>query len=172
MITNPKGIDLPIQQMQNLFVKHLWPSINATKKGYYHRVFRNNRRGEQIPEIYVGNGEYKDVLFDDFLSAQIWFDVAERTDSLSSGQIVRDCGVVVIVNLNEIYPSLTHRCEEEVHFDVMRVLNRMPKVFEQTGITTGMAAFGNFNTTPLKHADMNPWHVFRFDCKIHYSLNC
>lgn len=172
MIINPKGIDRPIQEMQQLFAAHLWGSLSPSKKGYYHRVFANGRRGEAIPEIYTGNGEYNEVLFDDMLSAQLWFDVADSTESLANGQIVQGCGIVVIVNLKDIYPTLAHRAEEESHLSVQKVLSRMPREFELIGITTGLNAFGQYNTDKLKYPNMHPWHVFRFDCKIHYSLTC
>lgn len=173
MIDDPKGIDRPIQEMQQLFEANLWTFISATKKQFNHRVFRNERKGLLIPEIKIdGSDEYEEVEFDDRLTVLSWFNVAEATDSYHLGQINHSAGIFFAVNLEELYPSLSHRAVEESHLEVQRILLKRSGEFEITGITTGAAAYGDFDIENLKSYNMQPWHVFRFDCNVKYSLNC
>ena len=58
MITNPVGIDAPIQTLQAQFLAKLF-----TGKTYqsYGRAFLNEKNGT-IPEVYTGANEYQEVL--------------------------------------------------------------------------------------------------------------
>ena len=173
MITNPVGIDAPIQDMQQLFIDELWTSISDDKKQYHHRVFNNPKDGKNRPEVLKdGTVKYDEVKFNNRLSVLSWFDVSDSTDSYNLGQINQDVGVFFAVNLNDVYPSLSHRSVEEVHLDAQKILLKRSGEFEITGITTGAEAYGNFSTENLKAFNMQPWHVFRFDCNVKYSLNC
>ena len=172
MIDNPKGIDLPIQEMQQLFIDNLWPDIDISKKEFNHRVFANQRDGITIPEVLVKNNDYKEVRFCDRLDVLSWFEVSQSTDSYQLGQIQQTVGVFFAVNLKKLYPDLSHRAVEESHLDVQKVLLKRSGEFEITGILTGEAAYGDYDTSGLKRYNMQPWHVFRFNCNVKYSLNC
>lgn len=175
MIINPKGIDLPIQEMQQLFINNLWPTIDAIDKEHYHRVFKNTRGDDDsvYPGVLKeGYRDYVNVEFDDKLSVLSWFDVSNKTDSYQLGQASQDVGVFFAVNLKKLYPTLDHRAVEEAHLDVQKILLKRPSEFGIEGIITGMEAYGDFETTKLEASDMQPWHVFRFDCKVKYFLTC
>jgi hypothetical protein len=174
MIQEPKGIDLPIQEMQQLFIANLWPDTDASKKEFNHRVFGNLDKEDNLyPETFIDNTkDYKRVKFNDNLYSLSWFDVSDTTDSYQLGQIEQSVGVFFAVNLAKLYPALTHRAVEESHLAVQRILLKRSGEFEITGITTGAAAYGDFDITNLKDYNMQPWHVFRFDCNVKYSLNC
>lgn len=172
MIDNPKGIDRPIQEMQQLFIDKLWTNIDASKKEFNHRVFRNVRNGDLIPEVYDGSNEYKEVKFNDNLDVLSWFDVDDSTNSINGEQVNQNVGVFFAVNLKKLYPLLSHRAVEESHVAVRKVLKLRSSEFEITGLVTGLAAYGDFNTDNLKHPDMQPWHVFRFNCNVSFTLNC
>jgi hypothetical protein len=173
MIDTPKGIDRPIQEMQQLFVDNLWTDIDISKKSFNHRVFKNkDRNGNDIPQIYKGNREYRNVSFNDRVDVLSWFDVSDNTNSYNLGQVTQDVGVFFAVKLDKLYTSLAHRAIEESHLDVQKILLKRPKEFEITGITTGAAAYGDFSTENLKTFNMQPWHVFRFNCNVSFTLNC
>lgn len=172
MILDPKGIDLPIQEMQQLFIDNLWQNVDVSKKQFNHRVYSNVRRDNVIPEIYIGGNEYQEVKFNDNLHVLSWFDVSDTTDSYRLGQVNQSVGVFFAINLDKLYTELTHRAIEESHIEVQKVLLKRASEFEITGITTGKQAYGDFSTENLKAFNMQPWHVFRFDCNVKYSLNC
>lgn len=172
MINDRKGIDLPISDMQDLFNKHLWTDFNTE---YNHRVFANEKNGNVIPQVYLGKSnkkEYKDVRFDDRLDALCWFDVSNNTNSYNLGQITQEVGVFFAVNLGKLFPDITHRAVEESHLAVQQILKKRPTDWEITGITTNTPAYGDYFTDNLKAFNMQPWHVFRFECNVKYLLNC
>jgi len=173
MIAKPIGIDLPIQQMQQLFINNLWPTIDTQDKMFYQRVFRNERNGNLYPEVLIeGTNDYQEVEFDDRLSALCWFDVANETNSYDLGQINQNVGIFFAVNLSVLYPTLSHRAIEEAHLDVQKIITKRIGEWNIQGIITNMDAYGDFSTDRLMPSNMQPWHVFRFDCNLKYSLNC
>jgi len=174
MIDSPVGIDFPIQEMQQLFIANLWPNIPTAKKEFNHRVFSNeDKDGNDYPEVLIsGTNDYRRVKFDDRLSVLSWFDVADNTDSYNLGQINHSVGVFFAVNLKDLYPTLPHRATEEAHLEVQEILLKRSGEFEVTGIKRRSEAYGEYSTENLKAFNMQPWHVFRFDCDVKYSLNC
>ena len=171
MIDNPIGIDAPIQELQELFIDELWTDIAADKKQFNHRVFRNlDRNGNLIPEIIVsGSNEYEEVKFNDSLTALSWFDVSDTPTSFDGGQSTREVGIFFAVNLTEIYPNLDHRAVEEVHRDVLELLDSSNV---QGDAITGEAAYGDFSVDNLKRYNMQPWHVFRIPYLMQYTIDC
>lgn len=172
MIEKPVGIDYELQEMQKMFIASLWPDISTAKKQFNHRVFSNIRDGEKVPEIYVKNGEYQEVLFDDRLSALSWFDVsdtAETYDRTCYNQVV---GLFFLVNLNNLYPTMAHRAVEEAHLAVQKIIMKRPTSFRITSLITGESAYGDYDTSKLRFPNMQPWHVFKFVCTVNYELNC
>lgn len=166
MINNPVGIDYPIQEIQQIFIDELWTDYNAL---FNHRVFKNrDRNGNSIPEIYVKNREYKEVLFDDRVDVISWFDVNEESNSFDGGQFTQVVGIFFAVNLGVLYPDLEHRAVEESHRDVLNLLDQS----QVTGIITNLPAYGDYYTDKLKRFNMQPWHVFRINYLMQYSVNC
>lgn len=176
MISNPKGIDRPIQEMQQLFIDKLWTNIDMSKKQFNHRVFKNYnpKNGLIYPGLHVnGTRDYKNVVFDDKLTVLSWFDVANETNSVDGEQVTQNVGVFFAVNLVELYPNLFHRTEEEAHVDVRKIMKLRASEFQIQGIVTNREAYGDFDTIPeIQKYNMNPWHVFRLNCNLSFTLNC
>lgn len=167
MITDPKGIDAPIQDIQQIFIDELWTNVASDKKQFNGRVFGNLINEVLTPEVHVsGTNDYKSVKFNDKLSALSWFDVNNETVSFNAGQVVQNVGIFFAVNLKDIYPTLSHRAVEEVHTDVIKLLDKA----EVKGIITGESAYGDFDIKNLKHPNMQPWHIFRIDYTMKYNL--
>ncbi len=170
MITNPVGIDRPIQEMQQLFIANLWTGFNCQ---FNHRVFGNYNEKKLIPFILVdGTDRYVEVLFNDRVDALGWFDVSDRTKSIDGTQVSQDVGIFFAVNLKKVYPLLAHRAVEEAHKDALMQIKKRPIKFEILGLETGEAAYGDFDTDNLIKYNMQPWHVFRYNCNVKYSFNC
>jgi hypothetical protein len=177
MIDNPKGIDKPIQEMQQLFDANLWTNIQSEKKRFYHRVWRNKKRNKEgtliiRPEVLDRANNYKEVKFDKRLDVLSWFDVSPTTNSFDGEQITQDVGIFFAVNLKSLYPDLTHRAVEEAHTDVRKVIKKRASKFNISVLSMGEDAFGDFTDDGLRDYDMQPWHVFRFDCNVSFTLNC
>ena len=165
MIENPKGIDYPIQELQQLFIDELWTVANCD---YFHRVFRNTRDGKLIPEVFIGGNSYNEVKFNDRKDVISWFDVSDETNSYDGGQVSQNVGVFFAVNVKKLYPTLTHRAVEEAHGDVLNLL----RGYDISGIVTGERAYGDYDISNLKNYNMQPWHVFRINIVLNYGINC
>jgi len=174
MIQDPKGIDLPIQEMQCLFDDNLWHHVGTDKKRFYHRVFKNPKDGIIRPEVFteIGNN-YKEVKFDKRLTVLSWFDVSETQDNYIPGQNEKEVGIFFAVNLTELYPTLSHRAVEESHIDVAKVVLMHPSfIMPFNSIVERELAYGDFDTSNLKGYNMQPWHVFRINCNVIYNVKC
>jgi len=167
MIQDPKGIDAPIQDVQEIFIDELWADVSSSKKQFNGRVFGNLINESLTPEVHVsGTNDYKAVKFNDKLSVLSWFDVNDETESFDAGQVVHNVGIFFAVNLKDLYPDLSHRAVEEAHGAVIKLLDKA----EVKGIVTGAKAYGDFDIKNLKHPNMHPWHIFRIDYTMKYSL--
>ena len=173
MITNPVGIDFQIQAMQNLFINKLWTDVSAPKKQFNHRVFKNEKNGEVYPALFNDStNDYKNVIFNDRLSVLSWFDVVDSTNSFNSNQATQTVGVFFAVNLKDIYPNLSHRAVEEAHRDALSILSMRPSNFVITELISNKDAYGDFSVDNLKAFNMQPWHVFRYNCNVGFTFNC
>lgn len=173
MITNPVGIDYPIQELQQLFIDELWPDIAADKKEFNHRVFKNERKDLIIPEVFVKDREYREVKFNDKLTVLSWFDVDETQEDYIIGQNTKTVGIFFAVNLNELYPTLSHRAIEESHKDAISIIQKRQRYFKRPyDVVERELAYGDFNITNLKKYNMQPWHVFRVNCECTYTVKC
>lgn len=174
MIENPVGIDAPIQELQQLFIDELWTHLDSSKKEFNHRVFKNQKKDRVIPEVFTekGNsiikGAYEEVVFNKRLDVLSWFDVPNTDDSFDGGQFSATVGIFFAVNLNAIYPDLSHRAVEEVHRDVLNLLDKA----QVLGVIRNEDAYGDYSTEGLKNYNMQPWHVFRINYKMDYIINC
>ena len=77
---HPKGLDVLIQKLQTKIYK----SLKTDKIEGYGRVYLNDDNGKIVPEYYLDNGEYKEVLLNDRLTASFFFfedGVTKKTSS-------------------------------------------------------------------------------------------
>lgn len=170
MIANPQGIDLPIQQLQQLFISRLWTEFNCQ---FNHRTYKTYENDRLVPKVLIeGSDRYTDVTFDNKLDALCWFDVGGETDNIDGEFITEQVGIFFAVNLSKIYPTLAHRAEEEAHSDVLKMINRKKRSFKVVKLIKDEKAFGAYYIDELKAYNMQPWHTFRFNCNVNYSYNC
>lgn len=165
------GIDRPIQVLLDAFNARLWPDIE--KKSFHGRIFRNEKRGNIIPEVLMpGTNEYKEVLFDSSLNALCFFDAVGTISDLSEvpTQSVR---LVFSVNLKALYPFIDYRATEEAHKDVITQIKRFGVMsYQLDSIETGLQAYGNLSTDKLKSYNMHPFYAFAIVMDIPFSYSC
>ncbi len=162
MITNPVGIDAPIQTLQAQFLAKLF-----TGKTYqsYGRAFLNEKNGT-IPEVYTGANEYQEVLLDDTLDAISFFTVS-TVEEIQLQEAWAKVSIYFFVNLSTLF-SYTHRAIEEVHILVLREINFSP--FQATRLITGQESVKDFSIRRPELLDMQPFYCFKFECSINYKL--
>jgi hypothetical protein len=166
---NPQGIDIPIQNLQKYIYRKLLKIWNITDSKYLccGRSYRNQTDKSYIPEIYMGNGEYKDAFFDDTVSAVSFFSMNEKTD-IKMLEMTNTVSLIFCVNIKELKSGIQHMADEEVRLDVMENVNVFG--FSLVSIDTGIDnVFREYDKTRIKFRDIYPLHCFRLNLKIQYS---
>jgi len=162
MITNPVGIDSPIQALQAQFLAHLF--VGKTYSSYG-RAFLNERNGV-IPEVYLEANEYEEVLQDDTKDALSFFTVDPLEDIEMMNAKAR-VNIYFFVNLATLF-SYSHRAVEEVHILILKEITRSP--FQVTRLVTGHESVKDFAIERPELMDMQPYYCFKFECSITYKL--
>ena len=165
------GIDIPISRLVNLFETKLWNSV--LNKEFNGRIYRNDKRGIVIPEKHIeGTNEYREILFNDKLNALCFFDASGTITNLSD-QPNQEVRIVFALNLKNIYPDLSYRATEEAHKDVLDVINKgLIRGYSIDSIDTGLNAYGDLDTSKLKHYSMHPFYTFAVIVNIPFSYQC
>jgi hypothetical protein len=167
----PKGIDLEIDYFQ----RYLYTYLGYSDSDYesYHRVYLNPRNRSSIVEAYIGRGEYKEVLFDDTFSMTSFFlvdDIANFDDKIEI-----NVSLIIQANLQELFPGVTHRADEELHrlielaskeytyYDMWTLTNR---------VTGASNVYSEIDFTQTLLDDMSEKHYVRYTYLVKYSQTC
>lgn len=170
---NPVGVDEVIQSMQKRLFSNLsdaWPA--GIKYNAYGRCYRNKKDNGYIAEFYEGSNEYREVYWDDTLSALSFFGVDPITEIDTDP--VANVHLVFFVNIADLKPGLQiERQDEEVRLDVYRIIERNIRGLvvnaQKTGIENVLREYpGSFRDDRLKVVDMHPVHAFRYDFQVRY----
>ena len=173
-ITNPEGIDVPIQKLQNRFTNNLWTGVradDATKN----KVYNSYGRAvivEGVPKVFnpaaVNNGYYE-LLMNDRASAQSFF-IVNDNNKVGFDEFEADVSLYFMVNLEHL-SSLSTRAEQEVINDVRSYLRNEPYGFELTAIVSGDESVSDFDQVKVKD-NLQPYFCFRFDMTLKYQYLC
>lgn len=174
------GIDIPIQQLQSYIypkLKDMWSINEDVSFDCYGRSYKNQSEDNgYIPEVYTGNGEYKEVFFDDTLSALSFFTVGNDI-SFSRGGASANVGLIFMVNVSKLYPSITDSIPDEIiRSNVQRLFLQENYNFKMTDFITGIDnVFKEYSgwrkSDGIKFRDMFPFHCFRIDFLLTYPIN-
>lgn len=175
---NPVGIDSIIDRLQKkteaYFLAEGWADYTS-----YHRAYKNPNEGDVIPEIYIGSGEYLEVLFDDTQNATSFF-LAEDTRTQDDEFIIsQGLSFIFQVQLNKLYPQITHRADEELHAHILTAIKKAGFEKNVEGITTGaenvyseLSISGDLQEL-IKLDDLSYFHVVKIDMEVNYQFdNC
>ena len=176
--TNPVGIDIPMQKLQSYMHDRLiskWAVADNTAYRCYGRAYRNQTADGYIAENYEGAKNYKEVYWDSSLTSISFFGITPKTN-FDAGNESPDVHLVFFVNLEKIKPLITHRADEEIHKDVINVINEKSYGFMLQSIDTGIENIlreypGSRRDDRLKFVDMHPTHCFRLNFKLNYNIN-
>jgi hypothetical protein len=179
--TNPVGIDVPIQSFQSFIHARLltaWvgdlPTIADEYKSYG-RASRNKTDDGYIAEVLQAGNSYKEVYWDNSLTAISFFGIGQRMNS-EIGKLLTDVHLVFFVNLKKIKPAIAHRADEEVRKDVFNACSPGMYGFQFDGLELSVENVlreypGSRRDERLKYVDMQPVHCFRLNFSINYNIN-
>lgn len=163
--TNPKGIDVKIDQIQAVLEGLSWTNYEI-----YNRAYKNETNDNLMYEVFTSANDYKEILLDDRYNATSYFVVADNATFDERWNV--DVGLIFQLNLNNLYPTVLHRADEEAHNDVSVLLENNP-LFDVVGMTKGIRnVYSDLGYGANKFDDLNPFHVFRIDLNINYDQDC
>jgi hypothetical protein len=149
-IEHPVGLDREIQRLQLLLLAELsWLQLS------YGKAYRGSRKvGSKVqyyPEVYAGEGEYRDVLPNDNVQSQAFFYPTgpavnpEREPIPGTLGLRQPVDIIFWANLQRIDPTAKHRIEHELLLDVLRVLNEDGQARFVRAFTTNEEIFRGFS---------------------------
>jgi len=172
---SPVGIDVEIDRLQKALYKHLTSTnIGWTDYESYHRAYKNETNDNRKWEVYVSGKEYKEVLFDDKFNATSFFIVSDTYEAVDQiGMFQTNVSLIMQLKLDEMYPSIAHRADEEAHRDVIIGLNNSNTNNKVTGVTKGIRnVYTEIGYGANKFDDMHPHHVFRVNMEVIFEERC
>lgn len=175
--TNPKGIDWYIAKLQRqihnrLIATDTW-NLASDQYRAYGRCYRNKTDDGYVAENYEANGEYREVYWDDSISALSFFGVSGSVN-LEGPQAQASVHLVFFVNLAKVAPGITHRADEEVRRQVIEAIGASAHGFQPEGVELWLENVlreypGSRRDNRLKFIDMHPIHCFRINFNLIFN---
>lgn len=178
------GIDVPIQQVQEYIYERLSSVWGYTEGDWncYGRAYRNkDEKGMYVPEPYTGqqNIEYADALYNDRIKCTSFFGESDMENQILGGDMKANVHLIFALNIAKTKPSIPHRCDAEIHADVIRCLQSMG------GLCQGIQLVQWFDSVYREYTgdkvrklatmtDTHPAHCFRINFTVTFNnaLDC
>jgi hypothetical protein len=155
--TAPIGVDYYIDKLQ----RYLYSNLAWSNYESYHRGYRNPKEDNFIPEVYVGEDQYKEVFFDDRFSATSYFLLDEENPIENSG-VQPTVSLYYQVKLDQIKPAITHRPDEEVLNEVLFWIKKSGYGIKATSVISGIPnVYAGLKQDQVQFDNMNEFYVFR-----------
>lgn len=184
--TNPAGIDWYIQQLQTLLHNRLidadhWNLADNTKYEAYGRCNRNRTENGYKAEVYTGNNKYKEVYWDDALTAISFFGIS-GTPIKQGVKSEADVHFVMFANLTKLALKdkndtvIAHRADGELRIMVQNIIGKNSFGFSYVSTELWLENvlreyYGSIRDERLKYVDMHPVHCFRINFKLLFDPN-
>lgn len=173
--TGPVGIDIALQDLQTHLhtqLLSLW-GIDSSAYKCYGRCYRNRSADGYIAENYEGNREYREVYWDDSLKVVSFFGTGPKTERKTLD--TTDVHLVFFVNVAAVKSSVSHRADEEVRADVIKLVGSNPYGFEYQSTEVYLENVlreypGSRRDKRLNAVDMQPVHCFRLNFSTTYDI--
>jgi hypothetical protein len=161
---HPAGIDYYIQKIQST----LYAALNWENYNCYGRCYRNKHQNGYIAEVYTSANNYKEVYWDDKLSAISFFGLSDKINANEA-----NVHLVFFVNLAKLMPGVTHRADEEVRLNAIG-RNNHGFIFKSIDLWVENVLKeypSSRRDDRLKAVDMHPIHCFRLNFSLLYNPN-
>jgi len=183
VITNPSGIDVPIRKFQERLHKQLMTAwgldttdqVQNAKYQCFARCYRNKKDNGYIAEVFETGKDYRDLYWDDTLAALSFFGITSSEHDIEEKAKVH---LIFFVDLKKLKPTLTHRADEEVRLDVLKLIQTANNGFTFDSVDLWLENVlkeynGSYRDERLKKVDMQPVHCFRINFTLNYNIkNC
>ena len=171
LLTSAYGIDVAINDLQ----KDLYSGVTSAWSGDiegYGRVHKKIKDDKTFPEYYKGDGQYKDVYYDDKLGAGFFFIVGDDDSTEDEMLFISKVKCVFMMNLERAYPSDDERSDIKAQRLVVSLLREYDyHGYVVTGISKTVSnIFSGFDTSKINTADVHPAHCFSINIDLSYYL--
>ncbi len=173
--TEPKGIDKAI----DMFQSYLYNALGFTNWECYPRIYSiptsgNSSQNGLIPAHFINGVDYEEVYMNDEFDLSTFF--YTNSDVSFENQIGRTkVSLICQVKLDELFPTITHRADEEFNMSVVNASNNFYgyEMFTLTGIKkTINEVYKEFASKQVELTNMQPYYVVRFDFDVYYANGC
>jgi hypothetical protein len=165
--TNIKGVDVPIQRLQD----YLYNALDIDGHVSYGRCYKNNRNGQVIPEYFKGKKEYVDVLFDD-RHPMTSFAIVDNTVEFEE-RASQEISFIFQANLKSVFNDNLERSDEQLTNNIATLLFNNPWDYKLKSIKTGVEdVYREFGLEAIAFTDMQDFFVVRFDIDVIYDYDC
>lgn len=181
-INTPRGIDNAIQKLQGYLQSSLFAiwgidpldPVASADYIFYPLVYRNqDENNGYIAELYTGDGNYKEVFFDDQVKKGFsWFGMSPRISADVNPAV--DIHLVTFARLDELYPSIIHRADNEIREDFIKVFEAPLFGFKLLSTEIWLQNVlkeypGSRRDNRLRAADMGKNHAFRLNLRLEFT---
>ena len=168
---NPVGVDLEISRIQSFLYDKIIERWCLEDFSGYGRVYKNKKNSLIIPEYYVSEKEYEDVLLDDRLNGIMFFSPSDNTE-VYGDLLIQNCDVIFTFNLKCLEFS-NEREDEKIRQLVLGWLSdyKSNKDFVKQ-IKTGLTnVYNEYNGVANYFYDMQNFHHFKVTIELRYNNN-
>jgi hypothetical protein len=171
--TDPQMIDVLIDSLQ----VHLDSELNGILGNWEnnHRAYKNPKSNSQnglIAEVYTERGNYRECFFDDRFTTTSFF-ITSDTTTFQEKVPNQTISWILQTKINTIYPTVTHRADEELRNEVLKAFKSFRGRIELDSIETGIDnVYREFNTEKLKYDSMSNVFVLRVNMLGKFDTTC
>lgn len=172
---NPAGLDVIIDDIQRVMygLKDKWGILLDG----YPRCHILQNEGKKTIEAYLGNDEYSgSLVFSE--ENKFFFLAGESVERVAENYYKTTIEMYFMLNLDDIYPTILHRADEEVRIDVLNTLNTISGISVVKIESNNDKVFARFNNRISQNYeyeytdDMQPYHYFKVLIDIlEYDIN-
>jgi len=177
--TAPVGIDFEIDKAQ----VHFSGKIAANSSQWNPRVYINPfeksaKTSNRKPEHFVigSLNEYLEQYTNDLIDLHVFFVASENPElDNTTGDVTQRVSMIIQANLKNMYPSISHRADEELHMAFYNAWNKwnLKTRFQFVNYETGIDnVFREFETNKIIYSDLHPRHCVRFNFDVRYVPKC
>ena len=175
---DPVSIDKKIAVMQDRLYSSLVDQFGDTWL-CYPRCYRNRRKDSNgayyTAEHVVTKTDYKSVLFNDNVNMLSFFLKDDTVEETSNGIITSKVSVIFSCNLNNLFPTVPHRADEELKVLINSVIGygKFSRGWTLTSIEDGLDnVYKEFKRDNVEWSNIAPRHLVRFNFNVEYCLGC
>lgn len=166
--TTVTGIDEKIKPLQTYLYDNIVSKWGLSNFDGYGRVYKNRRKDLVIPEYYISNKEYKEVLLSDKRDGIMFFSPSSKSNTYGS-LVVQNCDIMFSLNLKTLNGN-EERQDEEARQYILGLLNQYVIDLGDKEIETDLRfVYKDYNGVASYFYDMQEFHHFKIKIELRFN---